>query len=304
MQLDLFEDNRSGILINIANECILAGDLGQAISVYEQILSDSADDKSAAALLTLVAEWRDLLAGIEMSAADLEQLLIIWNRLQKLSHPALRTVVLDVLIDAIRNLPDPEQIFIAPRFHLGQLLMAAGRYHEAADSLCNALTNRERERGKFLAWRGDALTLAGNTNEGLRCYCKAFYEDPTTVDLDFMKSRKIVELLSSLHFDAMDEIGVAEETAWLPVWGWLQGVFVLPLQSASESVFTTAAEFENLIAAENCSLAHIWFDMLVSAERLPGTPSEKQELPAIRRLMKKTHGFMFDRYLEKIRTRK
>ena len=304
MQLDLFEDNRSGILTNIANECILAGDLAQAVSVYEQILLDPAGSRSAAELLALVSEWRDLLAGIEMSGTVPGQLYIIWNRLQKLSHPALRTVVLGVLINAIRNQSDPEQIFIAPDFHLGQALMAAGRYNEAADSFCAALSNRELERGRFLGWRGDALTLAGNTDEALQCYLVAFCEDPVTVDTHSIKNRKIIDLLRSLHDEAMDDLDAAEGTAWLPVWGWLQGVFVLPVHSAPEADLVTAAEFESLIAAGNSSLPRIWFDMLVCAERLPGTSSEKQELPAIRRLMKSSNRFVFDLYLQKIRARK
>ena len=69
MQLNLFEDHRPGILLNIANEFILARDLVQAVSVYEQLLVDYPDDKCNAALLKLVSEWRDLLSGINGCSA-------------------------------------------------------------------------------------------------------------------------------------------------------------------------------------------------------------------------------------------
>jgi tetratricopeptide (TPR) repeat protein len=304
MQLDLFEDNRSGILTNIANECILAGDLAQAASVYEQILVDSSGDTYTSILLTLVTEWRDLLAGIDTSTSIQEYLNMIWIRFQNLSHPALRSAVLGTLIDAVRALSDPEQLFIPPRFHLGQVLMAAKRHDEAAESFRVALANSDLERGRFLSWRGDALTLAGNMEDSLKSYLAAFLDDPHSVDKYVIKNRKIAHLLSTLHLDTMDEIDVAEEAAWLPVWGWLQGVFSLPLQSAPEKALSTAGEFELLIAEKRCSIARIWFDMLVLAERLRVTPSENQELVALRRLMKNSHGFMFGQYLEKIGGRK
>lgn len=62
MQLSLFEDNRPGILHNMAREFLLARELEQALSVYGQILSEYPGDRQAAALTPLVSEWRDLLS--------------------------------------------------------------------------------------------------------------------------------------------------------------------------------------------------------------------------------------------------
>jgi len=302
MQLDLFEDNRTGILLNIANEFIQSGELAQAVSVYEQILDDSPDDTHVSALLKLLSEWSDLLSGINKSSAIPEYLNTLWLRLESLSHPVLRSVVIDTLIEAVRSLPDPDLIYIPPRFHLGQILMAADRNAEAALCFSAAFSNGIFERSRFLAWRGDALTLAGNDDDALKNYLDAFLEDPLSIDMQSIKHIIIEDLLTSLHFDAMDEIAEAEEPAWLPVWGWLQGVF--PLPTVPEAGLSTAAVYENLIVTESCSLPRIWFDLLVRAEKLRVTPAENQELVAVRRLMKKTNGFMFDLYLEKIRGRK
>lgn len=302
MQLDLFDDNRTGILLNIANEFILSGELTQAISVYEQILEDSPDDMYVSSLLKLVTELRDLLSGINQASSVQEYLHKIWLRLEILSHPALRSTVLLTLIDAVRTLPDPELIYLPPRFHLGQILMAADQNVEAALCFGAALANGIFERGRFLAWRGDALTLVGNDDDALKSYLKAFLEDPFSVDTQSITHIIIADLLDSLHFDAIDEINEAEEPAWLPVWGWLQGVF--PLPPVPETGLSTAAECENLIATESCSLPRIWFDMLVLAERVRVTSAGTQELAAVRRVMKNTNEFMFNLYLEKVGGRK
>lgn len=300
MQLNLFEDNRPGILLNIANEFILARDLVQAVSVYEQLLVDYPGDKHCAALLKLVSEWRDELSGIETNPGNPENLQAIWLRLDAISHSALRTTVLGILIDTMRSLRNPEQIYIPPRFHLGHILLEAGQYAEAADWFLAALQEKRLERGRFLAWRGDALTLAGNNDAALKSYLSAFLDDPFSIDMLSIKNGKIDNLHTSLHFEATDEIEEDEEPAWLPVWGWLHGVFPLPLQPVQEQDTLDAHAFEALIAEENCSVPRIWFDMLIHAERLRVMVRDDRELAAVRRLMKKTNGFMFGCYLEKI----
>jgi len=301
MQLDLFEDNRPGILLNIADEFILARDLEQAISVYEQLMADYPGDRHTASLLERVGEWRDLVSGIDANPGNPVHLQTIWLRLDSISHPALRFTVIGILIDAMRALPDPEHIYIPPRFHVGHVLMEAGRFAEAANCFQAALSGEDVPRGRFLAWRGDALTLAGNSDTSLKYYLAAFLDDPFTVDMQPVKNRTITDLHTSLHYEATDDIEEDEQPAWLPVWGWLHGAFTLPLQLAPEETSPgSATEFEVLIAEENCSLPHIWFDMLIHAERLRVMHRDDRELAAIRRLMKRTNGFMFGCYLEKI----
>jgi hypothetical protein len=71
MQLNLFEDNRKGILLHIADTLIRALDLVQAVSVYEQLVADYPEDGHIASLLKSVSEWNDLLAGIKNTTDDL-----------------------------------------------------------------------------------------------------------------------------------------------------------------------------------------------------------------------------------------
>lgn len=301
MQLSLFDDNRLSILLNIADEFILERDLEQAISVYDDLLAEYTWDRKVPILKKLVVEWRDLMAEI---AADLDNpatLLKIWLRRNRLTHPPLRASLLGVLTDSLTAMPMPEQVYIPPDFHLGHVLIAAGRHGEAADCFKTALSGKEIARGRFLAWRGDALTLAGGDDTALESYLAAFLDDPRTVDMQSVKNRKITDLHTSLHFDATDEIEEDEVPAWLPVWGWLNGVFALPLQPVpEESQPSGAAGFEAQLAQESCSVPRIWFDMLTHAERLRVVYRDDREQAAVRRLMKKTNGFMFGCYLEKI----
>lgn len=296
MQLDLFNDNRPGILINMADEFIRSRNLVQAVSVYQQLLSEYPDDRSAAPLLKLVDEWRDLLSGIKEHPADQAYLPTVWLRLESLSHPALRSTAVDMLLDALGTCPNPEQIFAPPRFHLGQILMEAGRYTEAAPSFLAALSNSTLERGKFLAWRADALTLAGNDDEALKGYLAAFLEDPFSIDLQSIKNEKISDLRSSLHFEATDEIAETEEVAWLPVWGWLQGVFTLPLQRPI--VFD---ELESQVNSKALPTARLWYELLTMAEQLRTVQRDDRRMAEARRMMKRLNEEMFDCYLQKIR---
>lgn len=305
MQLNLFEDNRTGILLNIADEFIRDRDLVQALSVYEQLLADNPADRQIAELQKLVAGWRDLLATVDQNPGNPTHLHAIWLGLDALCHPALRPVVLEILIDALRALPVPEQTFIPPRFHLGQVLMTAGRYAEAADCFQATLANANSgiERGRLLAWCGDALSLAGNDAAALKSYLAAFLEDPLTVEMQAIKNRIIIDLNASLHFEGTDEIEDDQAPAWLPVWGWLQGIFALPPQPVPQENQHWAEAFAMQLAQKPASEARIWFDMLIHAERVRLISRDSQELGAVRRLMKNTNRFMFDCYLEKISTR-
>ncbi len=300
MQLDLFEDNRPGILLNLANEFILARDLDQAVSVYDQLSADYPDDRHVASLRVLVDEWCGILSGIDATTCDPAKLQAIWQRLETISHPALRSIVPGILIDALRAMPHPERIYMPPRFHLGHILLEARQFAAAADCFGAALSTKGIPRGRFLAWQGDALTLAGDRGAALKSYLAAFLDDPLTVEMSSVRSPTINALHVSMVFAAADEIEEDEELAWLPVWGWLQGVFTLPLHSDPSEQSRCVADFELLIEKESCCVPRLWFDMLTHAEMQRVVHRDDRELAAIRRLMKRANGFMFGCYLEKI----
>jgi tetratricopeptide (TPR) repeat protein len=299
MQLSLFDDNRLGLLLNIADEFLLARDLDQAISVYDDLLAEYTWDRKVPILKKLVMEWRDFMDEIAGDLDNPATLHTIWLRRDTLTHPPLRTAILGILTDSLAALPRPEQVCLLPDFHLGHVLIETGRHEEAADCFKAALSGNNVAQGRFLAWHGDALTLAGNEDTARENYLAAFLDDPFTVDMQSVKNRTITELHNSLHFDAMDEIEEAEEAAWLPVWGWFQGIFALPLQPGANETHDSA-ELELRLTDPGSSLPRLWFDMLTHAERLRVMHRDDRELGAVRRLMKRTNGFMFGCYLEKI----
>lgn len=302
MQLDLFEDNRPGILLNLADEFIRSRDLDQAVSVYEQLVEEYPGDRHSAAMLETVSQWHNSLAGLNLPETD--NFRNIWLRFDSITHPPLRSTVLTALIDQMSALPDPERIYAPPRFHFGHILMEAGRYTEAANRFYAALAHENIPRGRFMAWRGDALTLAKKDSDAMRCYLEAFLDDPLTVDTQSIKNHTIHNLHNSLHFELTDETDEEDESSWLPVWGWLQGVFMIPLQAAPGTETADAKGFEALLKEDKYPLPRIWFAMLTHAERQRAITQDARELAAVRRLMKNTNSFMFDCYLDKISGRR
>jgi len=300
MQLNLFEDNRPTVLLNIADEFVRSREFVQALSVYDQLVAEYPDDKQFPALRGLVGQWFDLLSGAGTIPVNPELLHSIWLRLDSIFLHSLSLVALDILLDAMFSLAPPEQCYLPPRFHLGQVLMKAGRFAEAADSFHATLSSARVDRGRFLAWRGDALTLAGFHDAALQSYFDAFLHDPVSIDMESVQSRTIHDLHDSLHYEATDEIEEEDEPAWIPVWGWMSGVFAFSLRTVPEEDTPSAAFYAAELAEKGSFIPRIWFDMLDHAERVRTVSRDSKELGAVRRLMKNSNGFMFGCYLEKI----
>ena len=114
MQLNLFEDNLPTVLLNSAEDFIRTREFAKAVSVYDRLLADRPDDKKVAAQRRLVAEWLDPLCEIGERPADRELLRSIWERLDTISLAALRSVVLDMLIEAMSAITAAAQIYASP----------------------------------------------------------------------------------------------------------------------------------------------------------------------------------------------
>jgi hypothetical protein len=108
MHLDLFNDNRPGIMLSLADELIVASDFAQAVSVYEELLADYPGDRHSRALLALVDELQIFISGISGGPDNLNTL---WLRLESITHQPLRTAVLGILSDALAFLPEPEMLY-------------------------------------------------------------------------------------------------------------------------------------------------------------------------------------------------
>ena len=291
MQLNLFEDNRPGILLNIADEYLHAGDLDQAVSVYDQILDEYPNNRPAKELGTLVKTWRDRLAGVDPQTCTPEQLASLRSALDHTVHPPLWRAVMEFILEALGQFPVPDAVHLPPRFHRGQLLMELKQYTEAGASFQQALAEPDLPWGRFLAWQADAMTMAGQGDDALALYLQAFLDDPSTVEITSVRHATIRKLHLSICLED-DCIEEEDEAAWLPVWGWLNDVFPLPLHGVPDPV---------LVDDESAPVPRRWFALLTRAEYLRTVNGDEREMVAVRRLLKRLHPELFACYREKIR---
>lgn len=304
MQLDLFSDNRRTILLNDAGEMLRLLDLDKALAVYADLLNDAPGDRGILLLQRTVGQWRDALSRFHGCPAGSGRLHELWLNLADDTPPPLAAAVLELLTAGLQGLPAPELTYIPPCFHIGTILMARERFAEAESWFSRALTSGIDERARFLGWRGDALMLLGDAGRARASYLAAFLDEPHAVDLTSQKNRLIRNLLLSLESEGGDEIGDDDTVCWLPVWGWLHGEFGLSLDevAADRSAFAASLE-QKTERLRDKTLPRVWFDYLRYAEYLRTMFRDDRELVRVRRRMRELSGFMFDRYLEKVRGR-
>lgn len=295
MQLDLFEDNRPNILLNIAEEYLVGQELEKALATCEQVLEEYPQNHHASELSILLQKWVGILTTITSQSCEPEQLKDIRENLESVSHTTLKNAVMNRLVTLLQIFPEPDHIYCPPRFHLGRVLLDSGRFLEAYKSFCNALHSPDAPRGRFLAWSADAMTLAGRAEDAVTVYQQAFLEDPETVELGDVRHQGILQLNNhcSFHADGIEDDG---EAPWLPVWGWLQGVFSLPLHDPP--VFD---ELEALVTNRALPTPRLWFLLLTAAEYLRTIQRDDRQMASVRRSMKRLNSDMFECYLKKIR---
>jgi tetratricopeptide (TPR) repeat protein len=295
MQLDLFEDNRANILLNIADEYLREGEFAKALSTCEQVREEYPENRQAVKLCELIQMWRSIISGLNPSSCTPQQLEETLTTLESVIHPPLRTAVMEILVEYLRTVPESDYIFLPPHFHLGHLLLRLGRFAEAATSFRSALSSPDLERGRFLAWSADAMTLGGNGEDATSMYLQAFLDDPLTVDIASVKHPAILNLYQHCCHNA-DSIEDDNIVAWLPVWGWLQGLFPLPLHHPP--LFD---ELEVQLADKAAPTPRLWYSALTLAEYLRTIHINNVQMPAVRRLMKRLNEDMFECYMQKIR---
>ncbi|AMV70933.1 hypothetical protein DBW_0536 [Desulfuromonas sp. DDH964] len=300
MQLDLFCDNRRTIRLNEAGDLLHALRLEEALAIYGELLADAPEDIEILTLQGLVAGWRERLLRFYAEPAGSERLHQLWQELTPQTPAAIAAGLRELLVTDLSKLPSPELIYIPPRFHIGTLLLAVGRFAEAECWLARALEVGIGERRRFLAWRGDAMTKLGDPDRAMSVFLAAFLEGPHEVDLSMLQNPQMHDLLLSLESEDHD-IGAADLPAWLPVWGWLQGVFGLPLKepAADRAAFVDALEAAH--SFRSLPAARLWFEDLRYAEYLRTTFRDDRELVRVRRRMRQLNGFMFERYMERMR---
>jgi tetratricopeptide (TPR) repeat protein len=300
MQLDLFCDNRRTIRLNDADELLRALRLEEALAVYDELLADAPEDPELLALRGQVLAWRVRLAAFTAAPAGAARLHDLWPELTPQTPLPLAAALRALLVEELLRLPSPELIYIPPRFHIGTILLAAGKFSEAEYWFARALGGGIGVRGRFLAWRGDALARLGDRERARDAYLAAFLEGPHEVDLPALQSPQIHDLLFSLEGEA-DEVGEMDHPAWLPVWGWLQGEFRLPMNEITADRETFGSALQEAEQTGSLAPPRLWFDYLRYAECLRTLFRDDRELVRVRRRMRELSGFMFDGYMKKIR---
>ena len=299
MQLDLFSDNRHTILMNEAGEALRVLDLDKALAIYADLLKDAPGDRTILHLQRTVWQWHDNLSAFYVHSVGSGHLHDLWLKLTDDTPPPLAAGVLQVVLAGLKKLPGPELIYIPPRFHIGTLLMAQEKYAEAESWLARALVNGIDEQARFLGWLGDAQMSLGETGKARESWLAAFLEGPCSVDLSTLKNRMIHNLLFSLEIEGCDEMEEDEMVCWLPVWGWLQGEFVLNMDEVVADHGAFAASLEQNVDSRNMTLPRLWFEYLRYAEYLRTV--NNRELVRVRRWMRDMNSFMFSRYMDKVR---
>lgn len=297
MQLDLFLDNRRTILNNLADEHLRELELEEAAALYDRILTDAPDDPAITSAKQTLETWRNRLQHFHSSPAGADPIYALYRNLTKTVPAPLRAGIRSFIMEQLELEASPELIFIPPRFHLGCLLLETGRPDEAETWFSLALDSGIAEQGRFLAYLGDALFLKGETDEARECYRDAFLLAPHEIDFDHLRDRAVRELIVE-----MEEEGISEEEAirWIPVWGWLQGVFTLGAATEDESSIT-GGELPGKGNSPEEETPRLWFRLLRTAEKVRTGKRNVAELVRVRRGMKELNPVMFSRYMEKIR---
>lgn len=299
MQLDLFIDNHRTILLNDAAGMLRALDLEKACAIYDELLADAPEDGKIRKLRAEVGKWREHL--LSFSDTEPQGLYEIYSHLAEGTPQALRDGILAFLGERLPAVPAPELIYIPPRFHLGCVLREAGRHAEADRWFAAALRSGIAQRGRFLAWRGDALTLCDKDAAAMECYRAAFLEDPDSVDMEALANKAIRALLLTLGIECFDEEADDREALpWLPFWGWLQGDFPLDLNDIAADRAAFAAYLQQADDERKLLPARLWYEYLRFAEYLRTCLRDDRELVQVRRRMRRLNGDMFARYMEKI----
>jgi tetratricopeptide (TPR) repeat protein len=302
MQLDLFSDNFYTIRLNEATELLHALRLEEALAIYTELLADAPEDAELLTLRDLVVVWLEKLALFDAAPDNSERLHNLWLELTPDTPPALAAALCKLLINKLLSLPWPELIYIPPRFHLGTLLLARGNFTEAEHWFTRAIESGIDVRGRFLAWRGDALTKLGNPGQAKEAYLAAFLEGPHEVDLESLQSPLIHDLIDSLENEEHN-FGAEDLLTWLPVWGWLQGAFALPMKELAVDCAAYVKALDAAHSSRSMPVARLWFDDLRYVEYLRTAFRDDRELLRIRRRMQQSSRFMFERYMEKLRSR-
>jgi tetratricopeptide (TPR) repeat protein len=130
---------------------------------------------------------------------------------------------------------------------IGRCYKGTGNYDEALNYLEKA-AHIKREDAEILAEVADINALLSETKAAKALFKEAFYLDPSKIDVRSLESALILKLR-----DEVSALGFKNEELceWLPVYGYLWGVFSVKRElkqtevgRLKQSIFTLEAEYE------------------------------------------------------------
>lgn len=294
MQLDLFLDNERTIRLNLAHDALLSLRLEEALKEYRLILENSPGDEEIRSEKEKVEAWKKRVENYRTSPLGVGNVYQLYSELKNDMPPALHTGLLTLFVQELRKKTAPELIFRLPRFHIGRLLMELKEYSEAEKWFAKALEKGIEQRGRFLAWRGNALFRIGDPEGARECCLAAFLEDPGGVDLDSLSDRELIDLIDDLEMEGHER---EEILSALPVWGWLRGLFTLLRYGTGDDPAVTLARMED---DPETGPIQLWYEYLRYAEYLRTRHRDDREMIRVRRKMKELAPELFGEYLQKL----
>jgi tetratricopeptide (TPR) repeat protein len=297
-QLDLFLNNRRTILVNAANEHLRNLELEQAAALYDRLLTEAADDPAIISAKQVVEAWRRRLELFHSSSPGIDRIHSLYQSLSEPAPASLEVGVRFFIMECLERVDSPELIFIPPRFHLGCLLLEIGKTEKAETWFLLALDSGIPERGRFLAYLGDVLVITGDTDAARDCYLAAFLEDPHGIDLGHLRDQDVREMIIDIE---EEEVAGEEAVCWVPVWGWLKGIFGLESSVIDGKRKLDSESLTTDVPFEGNSVPRHWFELLRRAEHLRTEYRNDGELVRVRRMMKELNPLLFSKYMEKVR---
>jgi len=196
-----------------------------------------------------------------------------------------------------------EAAFISEDIPLGYVLLQAGQYERAIQSL-QACILESPDRADVYAYLGDAYWLRGDMRTARQCYREACFIDPAVIDWDHLQDEELKELRN----DLLLEYGFDKEAAvaWLPSHARISGLFepkVLRLHEGLKETVDAYLILQKALARKESPhlAAKLFFIGIIVCENEESFKLVKKiDLIQVRKAMKQANPDLFAEFLEKI----
>ncbi|MDR0487200.1 MAG: hypothetical protein LBG91_03020 [Treponema sp.] len=249
-------------LVKMAYDKLKASDAMAACEFLEQALDSDFENEEVKYALKCVHWWlehtrriADISDPYEKGGfliSLLKQYYVFLGQFDKVydqCHDAVRCFVFssalvffEGLLGSQANQHDPGLLLLVGRCYKG-----LGNYDEALNYIEQAVRFK-REDAETLAEVADINALLAETKAAKALFREAFFLDPSKIDVRFLESELILRLRDNV---AAAGYGEDELCEWIPVYGYLWGVFSVKRElkqveagRLKQSIFSMEAEYE------------------------------------------------------------